>query len=829
MFENWLMSQQSDDEPDFVPLFSLEEEEEARQGEVFPEVLPILPLKNTVLFPGIVTPITVGRDKSIRAVQKAYEDNRYIGVLSQRDVKIETPSTHDLYRVGTIARILKLLKMPDGSTTAILQGRKRFQLEHMQSEEPYMTGAISVLEYEQPKNKLEFRALISSVRDAARQIIELSPQIPSEAVVMLKNINNDNFLLNFIASNLGIKIEEKQEILEISNLRDKASAILHHMDGELQLLELKDQIETKVRTDIEKQQRDYFLNQQLKTIQEELGQNPQEEEMNQLLLRAAKKKWPKNVQDNFEREIGKLQRVNPQMAEYAIGLNYVETLLDLPWEDFTKDNFDLKKVQNVLDRDHYGLTKVKERILEHLAVLKLKGDMKAPILCLAGPPGVGKTSLGASIAKALKRKYVRMSLGGLHDEAEIRGHRKTYIGAMPGRIIQSLKKGKSGNPVFILDEIDKVGKDFRGDPSSALLEVLDPEQNTSFHDNYLDLEYDLSKVLFIATANSLSTIQPALLDRMEIIEIAGYSLEEKVEIAKRHLIPEQRKEHGLKPAQVKIGEKTLQRLIRDYTAESGVRSLSREIGSIMRNVAKKVAMEEQYEVSVRPEHLHAILGPTKYDTEVYQEQQVPGVAIGLAWTSIGGEILFIEVSLNKGSGRLQLTGNLGEVMKESASTALSYIKAHAEQLAIDPEIFEKNDIHVHIPEGAIPKDGPSAGITMLSAISSALTRRPLKPFLAMTGEITLRGKVLPVGGIKEKILAARRAGLKEVILCKDNRKNVEVIEPEYVKGLTFRYVDHMEQVLELALGLPASKGASANGKKAKRPHPRPLPPRGGEP
>lgn len=821
MFENWLMSAQSDDEPDFVPLFSLEEDEEAKQGEVFPDTLPILPLKNTVLFPGIVTPITIGRDKSIRAVQKAYEDNRFIGVLSQRDVKIESPSSRDLYLIGTIARVLKLLKMPDGSTTAILQGRKRFQLEDMVSEDPYMIGRITTLEYTQPKNKLEFRALISSIRDSARQIIELSPQIPSEAVVMLKNITNDNFLLNFIASNLNIKIEEKQAILEVSHLKDKANRILLHMDAELQLLELKDQIEAKVRNDIEKQQRDYFLSQQLKTIQEELGQNPQEDEINALIDRASKKKWPKNVLETFQREVNKLRRVNPQIAEYAIGLTYLETLLDLPWQDFTKDNFDLRRVQTVLDRDHYGLSKVKERILEHLAVLKLKGDMKAPILCLVGPPGVGKTSLGQSIGKALKRKYVRMSLGGLHDEAEIRGHRKTYIGAMPGRIIQSLKKCKTGNPVFILDEIDKVGKDFRGDPSSALLEVLDPEQNTTFYDNYLELEYDLSKVLFIATANSLSTIQPALLDRMEIIEIAGYSMEEKMEIAKRHLIPEQRKEHGLKPGQVKITDKSLMSIIRHYTAESGVRNLNREIGSVMRSVAKKVAMEEAYEVTVKPEHVPAILGPTKFDTEVYQEQQAAGVAIGLAWTSVGGEILFIEASLNKGNGRLQLTGNLGDVMKESASTALSYIKAHADELAIDPDMFDKNDIHIHVPEGAIPKDGPSAGVTMLTAITSAFTKRPVKPFLAMTGEITLRGKVLPVGGIKEKILAAKRAGLKEVLLCKDNRKHVAEIEAEYIKGLHFNYVDTMGDVLDVALGIekPAAKNGSngmAKGKKLRK-------------
>lgn len=821
MFDQWLTPAQTDDEPDFVPLFSLEEDEEAKQGEVFPDTIPILPLKNTVLFPGIVTPITVGRDKSIRAVQKAYEENRYIGVLSQRDVKIEAPASQDLFRVGTIARILKLLRMPDGSTTAILQGRKRFQLISMVSEEPYMLGNISTLEYLPVKNKLEFRALVSSVRDAARQIIELSPQIPSEAVVMLRNISNDNFLLNFIASNLGIDIELKQSILEMDNLKEKAGTILQHMDSELQLLELKDQIESKVRTDIEKQQRDYFLNQQLKTIQEELGHNPQEEEIADLTKRAAKKKWPSNVEEAFNREIAKLRRVNPQIAEYAIGLNYLETLLDLPWQDFTKDNFDLRRVREVLDKDHHGLAKVKERILEHLAVLKLKGDMKAPILCLLGPPGVGKTSLGSSIARALKRKYARMSLGGLHDEAEIRGHRKTYIGALPGRIVQSLKKVKSGNPVFILDEIDKVGKDFRGDPSSALLEVLDPEQNTSFYDNYLELEYDLSKVLFIATANSLSTIQPALLDRMEIIQIAGYSVEEKMEIAKRHLIPFQRKEHGLKPNQVKFSDKTILGIISSYTAESGVRNLSREIGSVMRSIAKKVAMEETYSPLVKPEHLHAILGPTKYDAEVYQEQQAPGVAIGLAWTAVGGEILFIEVSLHKGNGRLQLTGNLGDVMKESAGTALTYIRAHASQLGIDPDAFEKTDIHVHIPEGAIPKDGPSAGITMLSALSSAFTQKTIKPFLAMTGEITLRGKVLPVGGIKEKILAAKRAGLKEVVLCKDNRKHVEEIEPEYIKGLVFHYVDRMDEVLSIALvdpkTIPSVNGVHKKSKKSKSP------------
>jgi ATP-dependent Lon protease len=799
MFDQLTQAINSDDEPDYVPLFSLEDEDDSRQDEVFPDTLPILPLKNTVLFPGIVTPITIGRDKSIRAVQHAYDNGRFIGVLSQRDMKFEAPGPNDLHDIGTVARILKLLKMPDGSTTAILQGRKRFKLVRMVTEDPYMQGEIKVLEYDKLKNKMMFKAAISSIRDSAKHIIELSPHIPSEAAVMLRNINNDNFLLNFISSNLGIDLKDKQAILEENQLQIKASMILQHMDGELQLLELKDQIESKVRVDIEKQQRDYFLNQQLKTIQEELGQNPQEDEMNALAERAKKKKWAKPVSDAFNKELAKIRRVNPQIAEYAIGVNYLETLLDLPWEEYSKDNFDLKKVKQVLDKDHFGLTKVKERILEHLAVLKLKGDFKAPILCLVGPPGVGKTSLGSSIAKALKRKYIRVSLGGLHDESEIRGHRKTYIGAMPGRIIKSLKKAKTGNPVFILDEIDKVGKDFRGDPSSALLEVLDPEQNTTFHDNYLEIEYDLSKVLFIATANSLSTIQPALLDRMEIISLAGYSLEEKLEIAKRHLIPDQRKEHGLKTGDIKITDKALAAIIHDYTGESGVRNLNREIGSVMRYAAKNIAMEEAFDTTIKPEDLRKILGPTKHESDTYTEKQAPGVAVGLAWTSVGGEILFIEVSLSKGSGKLQLTGNLGEVMKESAFTALSYIKAHAEELGVDQEIIEKTDIHIHIPEGAIPKDGPSAGVTMLTAITSAFTKIPVKPYLAMTGEITLRGKVLPVGGIKEKILAAKRAGLKEILLCASNRKHIEDIEPEYIKGLTFHYVTQMDEVLKHAL------------------------------
>jgi len=799
MFEELLVHQGFDDDGDFLPLMSIDEEEEPDKNESYPEILPVLALKNTVLFPGIVVPITVGRDRSIRAIQSAYEGEKVVAVLSQRDSKVEDPSVDDLYQVGTVARILKLLKMPDGTTTAILQGRRRFSLVEMLKEKPFMQGKVELLDYEEPDNKLEFEALVSSILDLAKQIIELSPNIPSEAMVMLRNINDPGFLLNFIASNLGAKVIVKQHILEISNLSEKSNRILEEMNDELQLLEIKDQIENKVRGDIEKQQRDYFLNQQLKTIQEELGQNPQEEEVLSMLERAKKKKWSKEVGEHFHKEINRLRRINPQVAEYSVLMNYLELMLDLPWREYTKDNFDLKKVKKTLDKDHFGLEKVKERILEHLAVLKLKGDMKAPILCLIGPPGVGKTSLGRSVAKALKRNFIRMSLGGLHDESEIRGHRKTYIGAMPGRIIQSLKRAGSSNPVFLLDEIDKVGKDFRGDPSSALLEVLDPEQNSTFYDNYLELEYDLSKVLFIATANSLSTVQPALLDRMEIIEISGYSLEEKIEIAKRHLIPDQRKEHGLEGQHVRLGKKVISKIIQEYTRESGVRSLNRQVAGVMRNIAKHVAMEEEYNVSVKPDDLKEMLGPPPYSAEMYKVIDVPGVAIGLAWTSVGGDILFIESSLSKGKGRLTLTGNLGDVMKESASTALSFVKAHSEFLRIEPEKFEANDVHLHVPEGAIPKDGPSAGITMLTALTSAFTGKKVRPYVAMTGEITLRGKVLPVGGIKEKILAAKRAGMKEVILCKDNEKHVGEIKSEYINGLIFHYIDRMEEVIDLAL------------------------------
>jgi len=759
----------------------------------------VLALKNTVLFPGIVIPITVGRDKSIKAINRAYERGRVIGVLAQQDTNVEEPGVDDLYRIGTVARILKLLKMPDGTVTAIIQGRRRFTLVEMLREHPYMQGRIELLEYKKAADKMEFEAIVSSILDLARDIIELSPNIPQEAMVMLKNISNHSFLLNFISSNLSSKPPIKQQILEFDDLGEKADFILRQMHAELQLLELKDQIDNKVRGDLEKQQRDYFLNQQLKTIQEELGQSPQEEEIEAMVERAAKKKWSKEVQAVFDKEIAKLRRMNPQVAEYGIQTNYLELLLELPWEEYTKDNFNLKRVAEVLDNDHFGLEKVKDRILEHLAVLKLKGDMKAPILCLVGPPGVGKTSLGKSIAKALKRKFVRMSLGGLHDESEIRGHRKTYIGAMPGRIIQSLRKSGAGNPVFILDEIDKVGKDFRGDPSSALLEVLDPEQNSTFHDNYLEVEYDLSKVLFIATANSLSSIQPALLDRMEIIHVSGYSLEEKVEIAKRHLIPKQRKEHGLVPKNIKLPDATLKRIIQDYTRESGVRSLDRQLAGMMRSVAKKVAMEEVYNATIKPEEVPTILGPTKFSRDLYEEEPTPGVAVGLAWTEVGGEILFVECSLSKGKGNLTLTGNLGEVMKESANTALSLLRANSDSLNISNDCFENYNIHLHVPEGATPKDGPSAGITMLTALTSAFTKRPVKPFLAMTGEITLRGKVLPVGGIKEKILAAKRAGMKEIVLCKDNQKHVAEIKEDYIKGLQFHYVNRMEDVIKVAL------------------------------
>ena len=802
MFEDINMNIETmghEDEPEFMPLFSLEDEDDKEFDDEFPSVLPILALKNTILFPRIVIPITVGREKSIQAIQRAYDTNRLIAVLSQEDSRVENPTIDDLFKVGTVAKVIKILRMPDGTTTAIIQGRRRFRLEQLIDTEPFMTGRVTPIADILPTDKIEFDVMLSSIRDTAKEIIDLNHNVPNEANVMVRNINNPVFLLSFIASNLNIKITIKQQILETDDLKARAQKILENMNGELQVLQLKEQIEGRVRGELEKHQRDYFLNQQLKTIQEELGQNPQEEDIKVLLEKVKDKKWNTKVAEVFEKEINKLRRVNPQVAEYSIMLNYLELLAELPWGETTKDNFDLQKVKKVLDEDHYGLEKVKERILEHLAVLKLKGDMKAPILCLAGPPGVGKTSLGNSIAKALKRKYVRISLGGLHDEAEIRGHRKTYIGAMPGRIIQSLKKAGADNPVFILDEIDKVGQSFRGDPSSALLEVLDPEQNTTFHDNYLEVEYDLSKVLFIATANSLNTIQPALLDRMEIIELSGYSMEEKMEIAFRHLVAQQLAAHGLKASHISISKEAMVDMIQSYTRESGVRSLSRHVGSIMRYAAKRVAMKEPYHKEILQEHLHDILGPSFYTNDLYAEAKTAGVAVGLAWTSVGGDILFIESSISKGSGALTLTGNLGNVMKESATTALSYLKANSDLLKLDADVFEKSSVHIHVPEGAIPKDGPSAGITMMTTLASAFTGKPVKPYMAMTGEITLRGKVLPVGGIKEKVLAAKRAGIKEIILCKENKKHVGEITKSYIDGITFHYVEQMKEVLDLAI------------------------------
>lgn len=789
------------EDSEMIPFVAIADEDEAIKEESFGNILQVMPLKNTILFPGVILPITVGRDKSMKAIAKAHDKNKYIAVLTQRDSQTEDPGFKDLYRVGTIARIVKLLKMPDGSQTVILQGRKRFEVVKPLSEEPSLEAEISLKSYITSEKKLEYDAMIKSIQEQSKRIIELSPQIPNEAQVLLRNIDNDRFLLNFISSNLNILIEQKQKLLEEDDLFSKAEALLKYLGQELQLLEVKGQIEAKVRVDLDKQQRDYFLNQQLKTIQEELGQDPQDQDIEELLKKADKKKWSKNVKDHFHKELGRLQRMNPQVAEYSVQMNYLDLMVDLPWNEYSKDQYDLKKIRKILDKDHDGLEKVKERIIEHLAVLKLKGDMKAPILCLVGPPGVGKTSLGKSIATALNRKFVRMSLGGLHDESEIRGHRKTYIGAMPGRILQSIRKSKSANPVFILDEIDKIGKDFRGDPSSALLEVLDPEQNSSFHDNYLELEYDLSKVLFVATANTTSSIQGPLLDRMEIIEIQGYSLEEKIDIAEKHLIPQQLEEHGLKSKQVKIPTPVLEKIIDEYTRESGVRALSRQIASIMRKAAIHIAENKNGVYQIKYDDLKTILGVHKFNNDIYQENLPAGVAIGLAWTRMGGDILYIETSISKGKGKLTLTGNLGDVMKESATTAISFVRAHAEELEIAQDFFENHDIHIHIPEGAIPKDGPSAGVTMLSAVCSAIKKKALRTHLAMTGEITLRGKVLPVGGIKEKILAAKRAGITHIMLCEENKAHVEEIQKEHIDGLEFIYVNNMQEVLQHGLGL----------------------------
>ncbi len=786
------------DDTEFFPLLT-SEDEEVMNSEATPEILSILPLRNTVLFPGVVIPITIGRDKSIKLIKDAYKGNKIIGVVAQKDSNIEDPNFDDLFKVGTIAYIVKMLQMPDGNTTVIIQGKKRFNLDELVQEEPYIKAKVTQFEEAKLVSDKEFEAMVASLKELSMQIIQLSPNIPSEAGFALKNIESHSFLINFISSNMSADLQDKQKMIETNDLKARAQMVLELLTKELQMLELKNQIQSKVRVDIDKQQREYFLHQQLKQIQEELGSDSPDLEIQNLRERAMDKKWSKEVHDAFNKELDKLQRMNPAAAEYSVLLNYAELLLELPWNEFTEDNFDLKFAQKVLDQDHFGLEKVKQRILEYLAVLKLKHNMKAPILCLVGPPGVGKTSLGKSIAKSIGRKYVRVALGGVRDEADIRGHRKTYIGAMPGRIIQSLKKAQSANPVFVLDEIDKVGNDFRGDPSSALLEVLDPEQNNAFYDHYVELDFDLSNVMFIATANSLSGIHPALRDRMEIIEVNGYTIEEKVEIAKQYLIPKQREQHGLKLKDITLKPEIVEKVVEDYTRESGVRGLEKKIATLIRGIAKSVAVKEKYRKTLTLEDVEKILGAPEFDKDMYQGNEVAGVVTGLAWTQVGGDILFIETSLSPGKGKLTLTGSLGDVMKESAVIALAYLRANASKFNIDQKVFDHWDVHIHVPAGAIPKDGPSAGVTMLTALTSAFTQRKVKPFLAMTGEITLRGKVLPVGGIKEKILAAKRAGIKDIILCNNNQKDILEINAKYLKDLRFHYVNEMQEVIDLAL------------------------------
>lgn len=784
---------------EFIPIIS-DEDEESLNKHVVPEVLPILPLKNTVLFPGVIIPITVGRKKSLQLINDTNRTTKIIGTISQFDSGIEDPAAGDLYKIGTVAKIIKVLEMPDDTTSVIIQGQKRFVLGEIVSENPYMMGKVTTLKDVKPEsNDEEFKAIVGTLKDLAIKIIRLSTNIPPEASFAVKNIDNATFLINFICSNTDLKVPEKQKLLEIDSLKERAIRLLEHLTKEIQMLELKKDIQQKVRMELDHQQREFLLNQQIKTIQEELGGNPLDQEIAELKKKAKTRKWSAEVNKVFERELSKLQRMNPAAGDFSVQLNYIETLLDLPWNEYTKDKFDLKYAQQVLDEDHYGLADVKERIIEHLAVIKLKKDLKSPILCLFGPPGVGKTSLGKSVARALNREYVRMSLGGLHDESEIRGHRKTYVGAMPGRIIQNIKKAKSSNPVFVLDEIDKVGTDFRGDPSSALLEVLDPEQNVAFYDNYLEMEYDLSRVMFIATANNIASINPALRDRMEMINVSGYIVEEKIEIAVRHLIPKQLEANGLKKGQLVFSKEILEYIIENYTRESGVRSLDKKIAKICRNTAKKIALKEKYNKKIVDSDIKEILGPPDFFNEKYQGNEFAGVVTGLAWTAAGGDILFVETSLSRGKGTLTITGNLGDVMKESAVLALEYLKAHCDKLNISNEAFEKWNVHVHVPEGAIPKDGPSAGITMITSIASAFTQRKVKKNLAMTGEITLRGKVLPVGGIKEKILAAKRADIKEIIISEDNRKDIGKIDDIYIKGLKFHYVNTIMDVLELAL------------------------------
>jgi ATP-dependent Lon protease len=792
------LSDSFDQDSEFIPLLT----EESKDFEVkdMPKTLPILALRNTVLFPGVVLPITIGREKSVNLVKSLTQKTKFLGAVSQIDAKIEEPESKDLFTLGTIARILKVLEMPDGSTSVILQGLHRFQVLEFLSSDPYFIASVHTLtDVPTDEKDKEFEALISSIKDYALKIISLSPNMPQEASFAIKNIDNNYFLINFICSNIELPAPDKQRLLEQNDLKSRSRLLLEFMGREIQLLEIKNDIQTKVKLDMNQQQREYFLHQQMKTIQDELGGSPNEKEIEEMRKLASTKLWGKDVVEVFNRELNKLSNMNPMVPDYSMQLNYVQLLLDLPWNEYTKDNFDLKRAQKILDEDHFGLEQVKERILEHLAVLKLKGDMKAPIICLYGPPGVGKTSLGKSVARALDRKYARISLGGLHDEAEIRGHRKTYIGAMPGRIIHNLKKAKSSNPVFILDEIDKIGKDFHGDPASALLEVLDPEQNNTFHDNYLDVEFDLSKILFITTANNIASINPALRDRMELIEVSGYIMEEKVEIAKRHLIPDQLANHGLTKKDLTIPNKVIEEVIEGYTRESGVRNLNQKIAKIVRHTAKSIAFEEEVSKKLTFVELKKIMGAPKYLKDIYQGNELAGVATGLAWTSTGGEILFIETSLSKGKGKLTITGNLGEVMKESAVIALQYIKSNSDRFNINPDTFENWDVHLHVPEGAIPKDGPSAGITMITSLASALTQRKIRKSIAMTGEITLRGKLLPVGGIKEKILAAKRARINELILSKENEKDISEIKEIYIQGLSFKYFDNIGDVLDYVL------------------------------
>ncbi|MCT4698780.1 endopeptidase La [Tenacibaculum haliotis] len=795
------------EDSELIPLLTPEDEEIINKEKV-PETLPILPLRNTVLFPGVVIPITAGRDKSIQLIKDANKGDKVIGVVAQKDGNVEDPGLNDIHKTGVVAQILRVLKMPDGNTTVIIQGKKRFEIDEITQEEPYLKAKVhEALDDKEVDDEKEFNAIIESIKELALEVIKENPMLPSEASFAIKNIKSNSFLVNFISSNMELSVAKKQVLLEKDNLKERALLTLKNLDKELQKLQLRNDIQSKTRSDLDQQQREYYLHQQLKTIQDELGGVSHDQELDEMRIKAKTKKWNKEVAETFEKELSRLKRMNPQMAEYGVQRNYLELMLELPWNEFSEDKFDLKRAQKILDRDHFGLEKVKERIIEHLAVLKLRGDMKSPILCLYGPPGVGKTSLGKSVAEALGRKYVRMSLGGLRDEAEIRGHRKTYIGAMPGRLIQNIKKSGTSNPVFVLDEIDKLSQSNQGDPSSAMLEVLDPEQNTEFYDNYLEVGYDLSKVLFIATANNLGQIPWALRDRMEIINVTGYTIEEKVEIAKKYLFPKQLKEHGLTPEHLTVAKKQLEKIVAGYTRESGVRGLEKQVAKVIRFAAKSIAMEEEYNIALTNEDIETILGPARLERDKYENNDVAGVVTGLAWTSVGGDILFIESIISKGKGNLSITGNLGKVMKESSTIAMKYIKANTEEFGINPQVLEKYDVHIHVPEGATPKDGPSAGITMLTSLVSVFTQRKVKNKLAMTGEITLRGKVLPVGGIKEKILAAKRANIKELILCAENKKDIEEIKESYLKGLTFHYVTEMKEVIDLALTKQKVKNA----------------------